>query len=111
MTYSLLDSFVTLFKSNGEKYRLSKEDCVGTPLTSEYSKHLSGDTVLYVSSENTRFAIAQIKGAYLTTHQQLCLKKKDDTNLCCSVLKRMCQILLKQLKRITDYYCVQIEKA
>ena len=110
MTYSLLDSFVTLFKSNGEKYRLSKEECIGTPLTSEYSKHLSGDTVLYVSSENTRFAIAQIKGGTIPYDTPAVVFEKDDTNYVALFLKDCRTDSFEQLKRITDYYCVKIEK-
>lgn len=110
MTYSLLDSFVTLFKSNGAKYRLGDEDFVGTPLTSEYSKHLSGDSALSVSSENTRFAIARIKGGSIPYNTPAVVFERDNANYVALFLRECRADSFEQLKRITDYYCAKIEK-
>lgn len=110
MTYSLLDSFVKLFKSNGERYLINDEEVIGTPLTSDYSKHLSGDKVLKVSSENTRFAICETHSAVPYDSPLVVFEKDNSITYIALFLKDTHADAFEQLKRIADYYCIKIEK-
>lgn len=110
MTYSLLESFLNLFKSIGGHYLLNDEDMMGTPMSSDYAKHLSGDKVLKVSSENTRFAICETHSA-VVYDSPLVVFEKDKSKTYVALFLRECRIdAFEQLKRVADYYCIEIKK-
>ena len=65
MNYTILDTFRNLFLSSGESYTVDNNLEVGVPMTSDYSKHLTGEGRLCVSTDNTRFSLVEIKSGTL----------------------------------------------
>ena len=110
MTYTLLEMFKSLFFSSGEKYLSDGNVEVGVPLASNYSKHLSGDCRLSVSTENTRFAIAEIKSGILPKDTPLVQFYRGRLRYVCLFLRDKYSDSFVQLKRVADYYNIKIEK-
>jgi hypothetical protein len=110
MTYTVLETFKSLFFSSGEKYLSDGNVEVGVPLASNYSKHLSGDCRLFVSTENTRFSIAEIKSGILPKDTPLVEFRRGRMKYVCLFLRDKYTDAFIQLKRVADYYNIKIEK-
>jgi hypothetical protein len=110
MTYTVLETFKSLFFSSGEKYLADGNEEVGVPLSSNYSKHLSGDCRLSVSTENTRFSIAEIKSGCLPKDTPLVEFRRGRLKYVCLFLRDKYTDAFIQLKRVADYYNINIEK-
>ena len=110
MTYTVLEMFKSLFFSSGETYLLDGNSEVGVPLSSNYSKHLSGDNRLSVSTENTRFSIAEVKEGKLPKGTPLVEFHRGKLKYVCLFLRDKYTDAFVQLKRVADYYNVKIEK-
>lgn len=110
MTFTVLETFKSLFFSSGEKYLSDGKEEVGVPLSSNYSKHLSGDCRLSVSTENTRFSIAEIKSGCLPKDTPLVEFKRGRLKYVCLFLRDKYTDAFVQLKRVADYYNIKIEK-
>ena len=109
MTYLVLEDFVSLFKATGESYFLNGEKQIGSPMTNEYSRHLMGTSELFVSSEYTRFALCEIHSA-IPDDTPLVVFEKGNTKFVALFLKELRADAFEQLKRIADYYNLEIEK-
>jgi len=110
VTYTVLETFKSLFFSSGEKYLSDGNEQVGVPMTSDYSKHLSGDCRLFVSTENTRFSIAEIKSGTLPRDTPLVEFRRGRMKYVCLFLRDKYTDAFVQLKRVADYYNIKIEK-
>lgn len=110
MTYTLLEQFRNLFLSTGESYIEDNNVQVGVPMSSNYSKHLLGDGRLSVSTENTRFAIAEVKEGKLPIDTPLVVFKRGSIYYVCLFLREKYTDVFVQLKRVADYYNLKIEK-
>lgn len=110
MTYTVLEMFKSLFFSSGETYLSDGEVEMGVPLSSNYSKHLSGDSRLSVSTENTRFAIAEIKSGKLPIGSPLVVFRRGRLHYVCLFLRDKYTDAFIQLQRVADYYNIKIEK-
>jgi hypothetical protein len=110
MTFTVLETFKSLFFSSGEKYLSDGNEEVGVPLSSNYSKHLSGDCRLSVSTENTRFSIAEIKSGCLPKDTPLVEFRRGRLKYVCLFLRDKYTDAFVQLKRVADYYNIKIEK-
>ena len=110
MTYTVLETFKSLFFSSGETYLSDGNTEVGVPLSSNYSKHLSGDCRLSVSTENTRFAIAEVKSGLLPKDTPLVEFRRGRLIYVCLFLRDKYTDAFVQLKRVADYYNIKIEK-
>jgi hypothetical protein len=110
VTYTVLETFKNLFFSSGETYLSDGNVEVGVPLGSDYSKHLSGDCRLSVSTENTRFSIAEIKSGSLPKDTPLVEFRRGKLKYVCLFLKDKYTDAFIQLKRVADYYNIKIEK-
>lgn len=109
MTYLVLDGFTTLFRGTGETYLLNGEKQIGSPMTNDYSKHLMGSEELRVSSEMTRFAISEVHSA-VPNDTPLVVFEKKNKRYVCLFLKEMRTDAFEQLKRVADYYNLEVTK-
>lgn len=110
MTYTVLEQFKSLFFSNGETYLADGNTELGVPLASNYSKHLSGECRLAVSTENTRFSLAEIKSGCLPKDTPLVEFRRGRLKYVCLFLRDKHTDAFTQLKRVADYYNIKIEK-
>lgn len=110
MTYTLLEMFKSLFFSSGETFLTDGNVEVGVPLASNYSKHLSGDSRLSVSTVDTRFSIAEIKSGCLPKDTPLVEFRRGRLKYVCLFLRDKYADAFIQLKRVADYYNINIEK-
>lgn len=110
MNYTILDTFRNLFLSSGESYAVDNNLEVGVPMTSDYSKHLTGEGRLCVSTDNTRFSLVEIKSGLLPKNTPLVEFRRGRTLYVALFLREKYSDAFIQLKRIADYYSLKIEK-
>lgn len=110
MTYTVLDNFRNLFLSAGESFLTDGNLEVGVPLASNYSRHLSGENRLAVSTENTRFALAEIKEGVIPKGTPLVEFRRGRMKYACLFLRDKYADVFIQLKRVADYYNIKLEK-
>lgn len=110
MTLNTLEMFKGLFGSAGETFQTNYQLEVGVPMSSNYSAHLSGNSVLCTSTDKCKFAIAEIKSGTLPDDTPLVKFFKGDKQYACIFLREKYSDSFIYLKRVSDYYCVRIEK-
>ena len=110
MNYTILDTFRNLFLSAGETYLVDNNLEVGTPMSSSYSRHLTGEGRLCVSTENTRFSLVEIKSGILPKNTPLVEFRRGRTQYVALFLREKYSDAFIQLKRIADYYSLKVEK-
>ena len=111
MTYTVLEMFKNLFLSTGETYLENGDVQAGVPMASNYSDHLSGDKRLAVSTDNTRFALAEVEGnCSVPSYSPLVVFKRGQIPYVCLFLREKYSDAFVQLKRVTDYYNLKIKK-
>lgn len=110
MTYTVLDNFRNLFLSAGETFLTDGNIEVGVPLASNYSRHLSGENRLAVSTDNTRFSIAEIVEGVIPNGSPLVEFRRGQMKYACLFLRDRYADAFIQLKRVADYYNIKLEK-
>ena len=108
MTYSVLELFRSLFYTSCDHYSCNDVFQSGTPTSTDYSDHLQGKHILNVTADNSRFALAEIKTGKVIQQSPLVEFRKGTKNFACLFLKEKLPNPFEQLKRIADYYGIEL---
>lgn len=110
MTLTVIEQFKNLFLSSGGTYQSDGKVELGVPLASNYSKHLSGESRLAVSTDNTRFSLAEVKSGCLPKNTPLVEFRRGRLKYVCLFLRDKHSDVFSQLTRVADYYNIKLEK-
>ena len=110
MTYSVLELFRSLFHTASDVYMANGNQEIGVPMSSNYSRHLSGDVKLSLSCSQSRFAMAEITSGKVIFNSPLVQFSYKNKNYAALFLKEKLPDTFVQLKRIADYYLIGLKR-